>query len=71
MRKSKNKKTENKLRWLNASKTKKKEKEDELKEKEERDEKFQAWVDLPQEEWTDARKLKNGIELGEKKDEGN
>jgi len=65
MRKSKTRKSDLKQARLNHHKNKKKEKEAKLKAQEDRDEKYQEWLDLPQDKWTDARKKKNGIAVDE------
>ncbi|NVM33971.1 MAG: hypothetical protein HWN81_00145 [Candidatus Lokiarchaeota archaeon] len=63
MRKSKSRKSELKQVRLNASKNKRRLKEEKKKAKAERDAKYQAWLNLPEEEWTDARKKANNKEV--------
>ena len=64
MRKSKIRKTERKLRSKNAAKYKREVKENKVEAKE----KYQAWLNLPAEAWSDARKkhIPVQVTLGEK-----
>lgn len=59
MRKSKTRKTEKKLRTKNAPKVAKELKAKKIATKE----KLEAWDKLPTEQWSDARKTRNGIAI--------
>ena len=63
MRKSKTRKSDKRLNYESLTKTKKANKEAKLKAKEERDKKYQEWSDLPQAEWSEARKKRNNIQV--------
>ena len=62
VRKSKTRKSDKRLNYESLTKTKKANKEAKLKAKEERNDKYQEWFNLPQSEWSEARKKRNNIE---------